>query len=397
MKNKNLNLIVKASIKSDILSSILFCVFLIISFTLVAIAVGTMIPLGNNIEIKINQHIINREINVQFPQNSTDKNRQATIEKILNIENVVDIYEMPTKIPVNETGGVLSDNYELGWLHRYYIPQITGGRAFMKSETGVALVPDSFEDFNASKGIINSIDGSTLVGKTLKFELPSGMVREFEVIGSYDTTDPIFSGKEILVPQNDLYTFTNEISLDNSDYSLYKKEYIVVVDNKNNVEAVCDEIGNIAFCYTPKLGVDTDSYNVAFIMMIIATSVFVVLTVFGFYMFLRSNIKSHTKELALYRTIGYKTKDLINILLSKYLLLVLGAVTIGIITSFVVASFIVNPYLDSSFGDTFMEMTLNLNLVCLFSVLGYISLTVLMCILTVKQTENIDLTVLLKT
>ena len=68
MKNKSLFSIVRASLMSNKALSAMFCFFVLISYVLIFLALGIIIPLGVNIETRLNRHIINREINIEMSE-----------------------------------------------------------------------------------------------------------------------------------------------------------------------------------------------------------------------------------------------------------------------------------------------------------------------------------------
>lgn len=400
MKNNRFNMLVKASIKDRKLSSVMFCSFVIISFVLVYITLSLVIQLWQSIDTKINNHISNRELVAVFSQNVSDDYIEGSIEEIKAIENVEDIYRMPTILSVTDLNTNLYNMYDLSYVHKYYEPTIIDGRGFSENETGVALVPKNIKDYNAQEGIIAEIDGADLISTTLKFEYFPGISRDFEVIGTYDTTDPIFSGKEILVSQKDLIAINDEIIKNPQNSGMLisaDKSYIVVIDAKKNVDSVYSELEKISVVYTKSIDIDTTAYNTALIILVLITSLLITLTVAGFYLFLRNDVRNRTNELALYRSIGYKSKDLFCVIFTEYLLLDVISIFVSVGISCLLVLYVVNPYFADMLGNTFMEMSISINtLYFAFIVVGYVLVTLLVCKSAVKRSEKIDLTVLLR-
>lgn len=128
-----------------------------------------------------------------------------------------------------------------------------------------------------------------------------------------------------------------------------------------------------------------------------ATVFFVLLTVFGFYIFLKGNIRSRTKELALLRAIGYTTRHLFQILLTEYMFFTVVSLGVAVGAAYLLAYLVVNPYLDSMFGGTFMALTINMSPWWSgIIIVGYLLITFLVCAGVVRRTQKIDLTVLLR-
>lgn len=397
MKNKSLFSIVKASLMSNKALSAMFCFFVLISYVLIFLAVGIIIPLGVNIEAKINNHILNREIIIDISHHVSEEECKRRLDEIGNIPEVIDIYEDPFTVSVNDTSGNIKGEYELGFIHKYYDITMAAGRVFDESEENVALVPAKFQDYDASEGVIREIDGTTLIGKTLMLKDMTDNVRDFQIIGAYDTTDPIFNGKEILVPKAQLSGYRAKFTEAFPDRYQGGWSYIVVTDSPDSTEDVYKQVEKITNSYRPKLNIDAESFNTAFVILLGSTVFFVFLTVFGFYMFLKGNVNARTNELALYRAIGFNSKNLFRIIAGEHLILTLLSIILGAGVFYGLAYLVVNPYLYSFLGSTYMEMYINTNPVLgiLIAVI-YLIITLGVTTTAVKRSEKIDLTVLLR-
>lgn len=397
MKNKSLFSIVKASLMSNKALSAMFCFFVLISYVLIFLAVGIIIPLGVNIETKINNHILNREIIIDISHHVSEEECKRRLDEIGNIPEVIDIYEDPFTVSVNDTSGNIKGEYELGFIHKYYDITMAAGRVFDESEENVALVPAKFQDYDASEGVIREIDGTTLIGKTLMLKDMTDNVRDFQIIGAYDTTDPIFNGKEILVPKAQLSGYRTKFTEAFPDRYQGGWSYIVVTDSPDSTEDVYKQVEKITNSYRPKLNIDAESFNTAFVILLGSTVFFVFLTVFGFYMFLKGNVNARTNELALYRAMGFNSKNLFRIIAGEHLVLTLLSIILGAGVFYGLAYLVVNPYLYSFLGSTYMEMYINTNPVLgiLIAVI-YLIITLGVTTTAVKRSEKIDLTVLLR-
>lgn len=377
--------------------SAMFCFFVLISYVLIFLAVGIIIPLGVNIETKINNHILNREIIIDISHHVSEEECKRRLDEISGIPEVIDIYEDPFTVSVNDISGNIKSEYELGFIHKYYDITMAAGRAFDESEENVALVPAKFQDYDASEGVIREIDGTTLIGKTLMLKDMTDNVRDFKVIGAYDTTDPIFNGKEILVPRAQLSGYRAKFTEAFPDRYQGGWSYIVVTDSPDSTEDVYKQVEKITNSYRPKLNIDAESFNTAFVILLGSTVFFVFLTVFGFYMFLKGNVNARTNELALYRAMGFNSKNLFRIIAGEHLVLTLLSIILGAGVFYGLAYLVVNPYLYSFLGSTYMEMYINTNPVLgiLIAVI-YLIITLGVTTTAVKRSEKIDLTVLLR-
>lgn len=400
MQNKRLNMLIKASVKSRKFTSFLFCLFVILSTVLILITVGIINPLWHNIDTKLNNHILNREIIASFSGDLSREIIKAGVEDIKNTPNVETVYRIPGKLIVSEESGALSNQYNLSYLHRGFIPEIVSGRCFTENETGVALVPNLIKDYNESEGKINTINGEDLVGKILEFKDEVAVVHKLKIVGSYDTTDPIFSKDEILIPRTELLKY-NDVVLSSSENSMptisNDKSYIVVIDSPSNVDSTLNSLEYVTTVYRQETGIDTASYNMAFDIILGITVFFILLAVFGFYMFLKNNVNTHTQELALYRAIGYKSQNIYYIILIEHLLLGIVSVAVGIAITCLINTLFINPYLYQLVGNTFMEITVNITAIDVISIVcGYTLVMLIVCVSAVRRSEKIDLTILLR-
>ena len=159
MKNRNLNMLLKSSVASNKLSTVLYCIFIIFSTVLILISVSIAFPLKANIEGKINNHISNRELVTEFKADAPDELIKQNIDEIKKVEHVEKVYKMPALLGVSETSGELHDGYSFGFIHTGSEAVITSGRAFDESETGVALVPQNIRDFSPADNRVHDISG----------------------------------------------------------------------------------------------------------------------------------------------------------------------------------------------------------------------------------------------
>ncbi|GEM_PF-114102 len=400
MKNRNLNMLLKSSVASNKLSTTLYCIFIIFSTVLILISVSIAFPLKANIEEKINNHISNRELVTEFKADASDELIKQNIDEIKKLEHVEEVYRMPSLLGVSETSGALYDGYSLGFIHTGSEAVITSGRAFDESETGVALVPQNIRDFNPEDNRIYDISGESLIGKTLIFTDECENSHKVKVVGAYSTSDPLYSNTQILIPQADLNKYTDEVLKNASSGGLSissDKSYIILIDNAENTDKVLDEVLFIRTAYRQPSLIDADTYNTALYILLAMLAFFIVMVVLGFFMFVKSNVNGRTDELALYRSLGYKSKHIFYILFSEHLLFGILSLAFGVIITVMLDIFVVNPYLEMLVGNTIMSMSVGVNPieVCLIF-LFFTAILLVVCRKGVRRSEKIDLTVLLR-
>lgn len=399
MKNKKLGMLVKASILSQKGATIFFCCFMVIATILVLVSAGAVMPLKNNIDQNINNHILNRELNFEINENTPQNEIDDTILSIKSIEHITSVYNVPAELDVSETSGVLFSAYTLSYVHEGYNLKITSGRAFKENEENVAVVPEVLKDFNSKSQRINKIDGKTLVGKNLVFADESGKEHKLKIVGVYNTSDPIFSGNQILIPRNSLIEFNNEVIANAKGMASITsdKAYKILVDDAKNLESVQSEVSSYCEPYTMDLNFDSQSYNIALIIIMGSIVFFALFVIAGQYMFVKSNISRRTEELALYRSLGYKSNQLFYIIFAEYSLIGIISIAVGTILAVLLDILLINPYLMNLVGNTIMEMTVNVSAVyvLLFLVI-YLIVLAIVSIWAVKRSEKTDLSVLLR-
>lgn len=400
MKNSRFNMLIKASVFSNKFLSAIYCVFVIISTMLILASVSVVIPLKANIDEKINDHVSNREIILEFNENVSKEKIVSSINEIENLEHIEVVYRIPPYLDVIEKSGVLNDFYKFGFIHTDNDVVITSGRVFSEDETQVALVPEKIKDYNINDNSIQNISGESLVGKVLEFSDSSGNVYKAKVIGAYSSTDPLYADKEILISQNDLVKYTDNI-LENSEDSGFNisktKRYIVLVDSSKNVDNALENVSAFSTAYKQQSLIDGETYTTALYILIFILVFFVIMEVVGFYILLKSSINSRTKELALYRALGYNSRQLFIIIFVEHLLLGMLSILVGVITIIALNTFCINPYIYSLVGNTIMEMTVKVTpALVLFVVLLFVLVLLIVCQNAVKRSEKIDLTILLR-
>ncbi len=401
MKIKNFFMLIKASVFSRKLSTGLFCFFIILSTVIILLSVCLIFPLRDNIENKINNHIFNRELSISFSSNTPQQDIDKDLSAIKEIEHISDIYLKPDVISVREKSGALHGEYTLDFLHNGYSINITLGRVFDETETSVAIVPEEIRVFNNANNKIEKINGEDLIGKNLEFSYGGENTYDAVVVGTYNISDPMFSGTQIIIPQKDLLKCNDKINekIAQSGSTVAREiKYTVLVDSYKNTDKAASDISLIRQAAKEQtLGVDAESYNIALILLFAVLLVFIIMVISGLFIFLQNSVKNRTNELALYRSLGYKSKHLFSIVFIEHLFFGIISILYGAAITVLLNYLVVNPYLYSLVGNTLMEMTANVSVVDILCLLVFfIIILSIVCRSAVKRSEKIDLTVLLR-
>ncbi|MCI7211318.1 MAG: FtsX-like permease family protein [Ruminococcus bromii] len=107
---------------------------------------------------------------------------------------------------------------------------------------------------------------------------------------------------------------------------------------------------------------DVQLYNIALYILLGALLLFIVLAIIGLYLFVKGSTDNKTNELALYRSLGYKSTHIFYILFSEYMVFRFISVILGSFITVVVEHFFVNPYLYSLVGNSIMEIKTSVNI-----------------------------------
>lgn len=384
--------IARAAIARNKAKTTLFCLFIAISVFLLTAVVSFMLPLWNNVETKINNHILNRECAVYLED--PDEVQQA-LESIKKTDHVETAFFQPPQVEAKDTSGALFGNYQLDALHPGYEPVITGGRAPKENEKDTAMIPEKFSDFNDEKKQTIQIDGKMLIGKELYMQDMSGNAHKIKVVGTYSTADPMFSGDQFIVTQKELGSYAGKAGLITPEA---QQRYLVVADSYKNLDALMETLrAEYPVHKEESLNFDAAPYNSALMILSIMFAVFVAMILSGACIFVSSCLKSRKKEIALYRALGYKTHHIFQVFTLEYLTEGLICTVIGAALWETAAYLAVNPYLDRLFGRTIMRMKLAFQpAAAIIILIVFAAIVLLACLRAAVKSNKIDPIVLLR-
>lgn len=402
MKISSLNLLVKSSIKRNVGKNIFFLVFLAFAVVLTTVTVSVMLPFCDNVENKLNNHLYNRMFNVEIPSSTVD----TAIKKVNDTHHVQDVYTYLDSMSVSDITGTLESEYTMCSLVHEAAPLIVDGRLFRDDERNVAIVPDNIRDYSQSQRKLKNINGSDLVGKQLTF-LTEGDDYTVTVVGTYSLSDPMFTGKQIIIPEQEMKSLNDKIQLENNNSFIDDEQYdgekksifTVLVDNHSNTDDVIENISNQGIdCHKAyKLNFDTASYQVAAVILMIMFALLIVMVFVAVSAFVNNHIKSRTVEIAMYRALGYRSSNIFIILFAEYLVMGIIALAFGLGISLIVLQAAVNPYLNEFLGQTIMTMTASITPInLLVMVCTIILIELLACLIATKKTNVIKLMILLQ-
>lgn len=390
MKITRLLPLVKASFQKSKTRSIVFFLFILFCVTCILLTVSIIMPMGYNMEYKVNRHPYNLELTAELPKGDTV---DSDVEQIKAIPHVVDVYKVPFSISVFNTDSTLNTGFFLNYFHNGYNPVITSGRNINPGEENAAVLPEfvRMNDPVTQRSI--EFDCKTLVGTTLNLQDEYQNIYNLNIVGTFDTTDPALTTDNIIIDFEQLVAYREKLP-DDSD----RVPYRIIVDNYRNSDSVknaCNDMSMI--CYENSFNIDLSNFNMSLIVLVIVLLVFLVMVIIGTAVFVSSCVSNRTNELALYRSLGYLPKHIFTIIFSDYFIMLIAATVVSLLISFAAAGFIINPYLNQIIGNGIMAMQAQLdakNILLVFAI--FLIIIILICIRATKRTGKIQLAVLLK-
>lgn len=390
MKALRLMPLVKSAVKNSKARTIVFLIFILFCVTCVLLTTSIIIPMSINMEYKVNRHPYNLELNAEIFKGDTS---DSDVEKIKAIPHVTDVYQVPRSINVFETEGKLSSSFFLTYFHNGYTPVITSGRNVKSGEKNAAVLPEivRMNDPETQRSI--EFDCKTLVGTTLKMQDEYRNEYNLNIVGTYDITDPALSSDELIVDFEQLEEYRAKLP-DDSETVLHS----IIIDNYTNrdsVENACKDIAK--FCYSNSFNIDLSSFNMSLIVLLIVLAVFLIMVIIGTAVFVSNCVSNRTRELALYRSLGYKFRHIFTVIFTEYFLMLLLATIVAVLISLAAAVLFINPYLDEFIGGGLMAMRVQLDSVSVAAVFAvFLLIIIIICLIAARRTGKIPLAVLLK-
>ncbi len=381
--------LVKASYKRNKARSVVFFLFMLFCVICILLTVSVILPMWGNMETKINNHPYNVELSALLTLH--DDETPAKLERIEHVERV---YYSPFAIDVTDVDNVVGGYTRINYLHNDYMPEITAGRAIKAGEKNAAVMPETIKIRNPETQRMTELDCKKLVGKEIRLKDMSGNDYKIKIVGTYSLTDPALYGDDICTTYEQMLEYDKKIPHEDDN----GKRYSVIVDHKSNRDAVekqCNEI--VTTYFENSFKIDADSFNIAIIVLLCVLAAFLVMVVIGTSVFVASCIGARTNELALYRSLGYKSRHIFTIIFTEYFVEFLFAIAAAVIISLAAARLIIDPYLDSLLGGSIMAMNAEIGIVNVLLVfIAFLIIILCVCIRATRRTGKIELSVLLK-
>ncbi|MCQ4022894.1 MULTISPECIES: ABC transporter permease [unclassified Ruminococcus] len=382
--------LVKSSVKNSRARTAVFFIFILFCITCILLTTSIILPMGYNMEFKVNQHPYNLELTAELSKGDTV---ERNVEELKKIPHVVDVYKAPQTIRVFDADGKMNLSFFLSYFHNGYIPEITYGRNVNEGEKNTAVMPEFVKMNDPETQLSIEFDCKTLVGQVLKLSDENQNTYELNIVGTFNVTDPALDTEEIILDVEQLNAYQTNVNNDRNT-----EPYCVIIDNYRNMNSVQSACDNIAeYSYTNSFKIDLNNFNMSMIVLLIVLTVFLAMVVIGTSVFVSNCVSSRTRELALYRSLGYRYSHIFIIIFTEYLLMLIAATIASVLISFAAATIFINPYLDKTIGGGIMSMQVQLDFLSIALVFcAFLLIITIICVNATRRTERIPLAVLLR-
>lgn len=289
---------------------ILYIISISITFGFILSIVYCMTLLNDVLENKIKNNIANRVLFVSSDYEFSD----SKMDEINNLEHI-DVAYKGINSGISIT---MEDNYyfSVGYCMNEEIQNVNKGNLFDDEDNYQIIIPNFVYDRTNTR-----VDLSDYLGKEVTLKLNNITVTA-NIVGIQEG--------------NRGYLYINE-ALKNYIVSVNKKIetqiYITaIVDDYKNVDLVIDELRNKFDCSANLSNIsgqaDIKLYNIAFLLVIVILVLAVVFNYVSVSIIISNIINDETMDIAIFKAIGYKVKDIYIIM--KYRILAIIGISIAI-------------------------------------------------------------------
>lgn len=370
--------------KSVIINSILIVVSMLILIL--------SLSFTKNLEELIDKAILN---NISYRtvviSGGMDKTADKIIEDVKGLDHVVEVMDQ-MDYTTGASNFIIDGKEEEGYISFLGAssdihPNVILGRNIGENETNVCIIPKNFYPYGSNKHYDKDriINGEELIGKKLNIKYNSfyyngsetvvkdEFTKEFEIIGVYDNKENVSNMNECYISFDDVYEICdtsekNSVKADNVVFGESKTAF-AIIDNPLNVDSVIEEINDLGYSRVmPRSIANTDLVNIVNVVGILVTSVILIIVISNLVISSIKFINEKGYEIGILKAIGYKNKNIRNIIYYENILIGLISYIIAIIISIISIIFFKNNVVE---GDYSLEI-ININLdiiVCIIALI----------------------------
>ena len=283
-------------------------------------------------------------------------------------------------------------------------PNIIAGREIEKNEKLVCIIPKEFYPYNSTEKYQKDkvIDGESLIGKEIKINynsyyykpaesiLKNTFSKTFTVIGVYDNEESFSNNNDCYISFDDIYEIQETIENDSEiidQIVVFPNSVYAIIDSSDNMKKAVEDIQNLGYNATPRSVANIDLINVINVVAILITVVILLIVVVNLVISSIKSINDRSYEIGMLKAIGYKDKNIQNIVFTENLIIGVLSYIITLIFAFILM--LIAKYKIVSGNRELVMMNININLiVCLIAFL----ISTIIPILTAKVSARKALT-----
>lgn len=264
------------------------------------------------------------------------------IDDVMNIENVEKVipnnqYESGSSV-VKVGGSSISGIIGLYGANSEMQPNIISGRGFLENEREVCLIPKDFYPYNIypSYDSSNTLDGEKLLGKEIvleyysydrtsnKSEVNGTYTKKLTVVGVYDSNENVSGNNYCYIPFEDM----DEINTTREENSVYGTDTIyvedntvmVVVDDTSNVDSVISKIQELGYRSMVRSTANLEMIDTINKVTMIVFGVVILIVIINLTISSIKSIVERGYEIGMLKAIGYRKREIRNILFTENLI-----------------------------------------------------------------------------
>lgn len=346
--------------KNIVLTSVLIIIFLILitCLTIIQLSIDNKKEILNSVDertYKIVHKVIDDDVNHKIIDVEFSEEQIDSVKNIEHVEAVVnEKYQAGSRIKVstfdegNEDGIIY-----LKVLFNYDDIKLKSGEALENKYELVCsniFYPHEFDNQIYSNLFVPS---DKFIGKTIKVTSSNEDLNEKEItlkiVGSYqnkymETANTCYTDIETYDEISSKYkgwfeSYDENGNLIEIEY-IKNYDYFVVIDSKDNVSFVLEELKNLNFEFYPYSYNDFTFLNSLFMIPLFVSAVVITLTFFILYNFISKKNMNRLNNVGILKAIGYDEKDIISLNFKENVILVIISFIISLFIFFVVLNYL---------------------------------------------------------
>lgn len=289
-------------------------------------------------------------------------------------------YKIIKGTDIKSKNDIVCPNYMIGgdWTSEHNIDNYLN----MKDKIGQKLSID-FEQKYVTKEFVSEI--------YQKYHYELNLVGVYDAFEELNGYNKCFVSKDVL---NDYFEKAKTIYEEERE----KKDnnqlpVLVLVDNYKNFKLVKNDIESLGLStYIPEI--ELGNYETIFKAINIITIIIVIISLVCMFNFIKSNLNESKKDIALYKVLGFKTKDIKRIYYMYYNFIFIISIFLSIILSFIIKT-IVSIIISSDPNFSVLVLRLSFTQVLLYLImLSMISFIIIYFLMNKNFKKNIPLNLL---